>query len=89
MALMEQMMVNVPFTISLFFVYRWIMAAKDDPKIDSINFWDYFHLINILLNRTIVIGIKYGTFSNEYFEIIRKTKLDVSFIDDRLLRLMI
>ena len=51
--------------------------------------WDYVHLFTLLLNRAIVIGIKYGTFSDQRFEILRKIKLGIDFLNKKLLMFMI
>ena len=63
-------------TISLYFVYKWIKAAECDPSnVVAINYWDYFHLLTLTISRAVIIGVKYGTFSDEHFYIMRHVKL--------------
>ena len=49
------------FVASFYFGYLWIVAHKADPdNIEMINFWDYSHLLSLILTRCIIVGAKYG-----------------------------
>ena len=37
--------------------------------------WNYCHVFTLILSRAIVIGVKYGDYSDETFQILRKIKL--------------
>ena len=84
------MIVNSSMMISLYFIYQWILDSNEDPEnVVPIELWDYVHLFILLFNRAIVIATKYGTFSDQRFEILRKVKLGLKFLNDKLLLFMI
>ena len=57
-------------------MYQWHMATTEDPKIVvPNNMWNYCHVFTLILSRAIVIGVKYGDYSDETFQILRKIKL--------------
>ena len=88
---MMDFMREVPFAISFYCLYRWNDEANDDLK-DEINppvIWDYAHIAVLILARAFVVGVKYGTFSDQYFQIFRAIKLPVEMLRNGLIFFMI
>lgn len=49
------------FVASFYFGYLWVIEAQRDPdNFEMINFWDYSHLLSLILTRCIIVGAKYG-----------------------------
>ena len=89
-AFLMNFMMQIPFVISLYFMYKWEKAANEDPfNVVGINYWDYCHLITIILSRCINVGVKYGFYSDEHFQILRKIDLRKLFILEKLIIPMI
>ena len=87
---MMSFMMQTPFLVSLYFIYMWNEAVKEDPdNVVPLNLWDFCHIITLILCRAIVVGVKYGSYSDESFEILRKIRLPLTLLSDALVFSMI
>ena len=78
-----ELIVNFSMVVSLYFIFQWILVYNEDPEnVVPIELWDYVHIFTLMINRAIVIAIKYGTFSDRRFEILRKIKLGLKFLNE-------
>ena len=68
---------EIPMVISLYFLWRWNNESVDETNDEVVQpkIWDYCHLIILIMARAFVVGVKYGTFSDQYFYIYRHVKL--------------
>ena len=62
-------------------MYVWTQDSKKDP-LNTVppNPWDYIHIFTLVLARAVVIGVKYGSYSDESFQILRKLRIPDSLI---------
>ena len=82
---MMSFVMQTAFFVSLYYIYLW----QNDENVSPINLWDYCHIITLILCRAIVVGVKYGSYSDESFEILRKIRLPFSLLKDALVFTMI
>ena len=71
-------------------MYMWHQAHLKDPKnVVDINLWEYTHVAAMIVCRCVVMGAKYGMFSNEQFMLLRNLKMSGTFRMNRLIMVML
>lgn len=67
-------------SLSLFFAYRTYLESQEPDSEVEFNPYDYIHFILIVLTRNIMIGVKYGFYSDEHVDLLYNQALSNDLI---------
>ena len=77
---------NCFIPLNFYFLMKWYRAHEEDPETyGSIDYMNQINLMIIMLCRSVVVSVKYATYSDEHMEVIRTVALSFDSIFKNLI----
>ena len=80
------MVLNCFIPINIYFLTKWYHANQADPETYAqIDYMNQINFMIIMICRSMVICVKYATYSPEHFEVLRSCRLSFNHLSKSLI----